>query len=141
MTGGGEAVLQLQHRPDLGDGWAAERDFRLQSGQAVWMEPGWTGRCRVAAGGQQWCGSHMTWQADQGEGVPVRKTWERPEGGIREETVQAHFTGAKLAPAPTTQGHRSQQVVYTSQGEMRLRAVKAIKMRLDEGAVRMANRT
>ena len=78
----------------------AERDVQLQSGQAVWMEPGWTGRYRVAAGGQRWWGWHMTWQADQGEGVPVRKEWggELPGGGKNQRMVRTHFTGAPVQP-------------------------------------------
>ena len=51
VTRWGEAVLQLQHREELGGGWAVERAVQLQSDRAVWMEPGWKGRYRVAAGG------------------------------------------------------------------------------------------
>ena len=51
MTGGREAVLQLQHREDLRTGWGAKRAVQLHSGHAVWMEPGLKGRYRVAAGG------------------------------------------------------------------------------------------
>ena len=63
--GEGEAVLQLQDREDLGAGWGAERDVQLQSGQAVWVEPGRKGRYLVAEGGQLGWGRHMTWHADQ----------------------------------------------------------------------------
>ena len=45
----------------------------MQADRAVWLEPGWKGGYRSAAGGQQWWGWHMTWQADQREGVPIRK--------------------------------------------------------------------
>ena len=53
VTGGGEAVLQLQHRDDVGTGWGAERAAQMQTDRAVWLEPGWGGRYRVAAGGQR----------------------------------------------------------------------------------------
>ena len=64
-------------------------------------------------GGQRWWGWHLTWRADQGEGVPVGKKseGELPGGGKDSSRVRAHFTGAALAPAPTTQGHRGQEVV------------------------------
>ena len=75
VTGGGEAVLQLQHREDVGTGWGAERAVQIRPDTAVRLEPGWKGRYRVAAGGHRWWGWHMTWRADQGEGVPVRKEW------------------------------------------------------------------
>ena len=55
-----EAVLQLQHRRDLGARWRAERDMQLQTGKALWMEQGWSGRYRVAAGRRWWLGCHMT---------------------------------------------------------------------------------
>ena len=143
VTGGGEAVLQVQHREDLGVGWGAERAVQLQSGQAVWMEPGSKGRYRVAVGGQRWWGWHMTWLADHGEGVSVRKEWggELPGGGTSTGTVRAHFTRATFVAAPTPQGHRGQVVVYTFQEEMKLQAAQAIQMTPDEGAARMANRT
>ena len=97
----------------------------------------------MAAGGQRWWGWQMTWQADRGEGVPVRKEWggELPGGGKDASGVRAHFTRAALTPAPTTQRHRGQEVVYTFREEMTLKAAKAIKMALDEGAACMANRT
>ena len=60
VTGGGEAVLQLQHRDDLGAGWGAERAVPMRMDRAVWLEPGWRGRYQVAAGGQRWWGWHMT---------------------------------------------------------------------------------
>ena len=143
VTGGGEAVLQLQHRDDLGTGRGAERAVQMRTDRAVWLEPGWRGRYRVAAGGQRWWGWQMTWQADRGEGVPVRKEWggELPGGGKDASGVRAHFTRAALTPAPTTQRHRGQEVVYTFREEMTLKAAKAIKMALDEGAACMANRT
>ena len=75
VTGGAEAVLQLQDRDDLGAGWGAERAVQMPRDRAVWLEPGWRGRYRVAEGAQRWWGWHMTWQADWGEGVPVRKVW------------------------------------------------------------------
>ena len=31
VTGGGEAVLQLQHRDDLGAGWGAERAVQMRT--------------------------------------------------------------------------------------------------------------
>ena len=51
--GGGGAVLQLQHREDVGTGWGAERAVQIRPDTAVWLEPGWKGRYRVAAGGRQ----------------------------------------------------------------------------------------
>ena len=54
VTGGGEAVLQLQHREDVGTGWGAERAVQIRPDRAVWLEPGWKGRYRVAAGGRRW---------------------------------------------------------------------------------------
>ena len=82
--GGGEAVLQLQHARDLGTGWMAEEDVQTQTGRAVWMEPGQSGRYRVAAQGRRWWGWHMTWQADHKEGVLETRvgrgtTWRRKE--------------------------------------------------------------
>ena len=143
VTGGGEAVLQLQQREDLGAGWGAERAVQLRSHRAVWLEPGRKGRYRVAAGGQRWWGWHMTWRADQGERVPARKDWGvgLPGGGKDTSRVRARFTRAALTPAPTTQGHRGQEVVYTFREEMTLKAAEAIRMALDEGAARMADRT
>ena len=38
--GGGEAVLQLQHRDDLGTGWGAERAVLMRTDGAVWLELG-----------------------------------------------------------------------------------------------------
>ena len=97
----------------------------------------------MAAGGQRWWGWHMTWQSDWGEGVPVRKEWggELPGGEKDASGVRAQFTRAALSPAPTTQGHRGQEVVYTFREEMTLKAAEAIKMALDEGTACMANRT
>ena len=108
VTGRGEAVLQVQDGEDLGAGWGVERDVQVQSGQAAWIKPGRTGRYLVAEGRQWWLGWHMTWQADQGEGLPVRKEWggELPRRGTNQGTVRAYLSGAKLAQAPTTQGHR-----------------------------------
>ena len=85
----------------------------------------------------------MTWQADQGEGVPVRNEWggELPGGGHQASGVRAQFTRAALTPAPTTQGHRRQGLLYTFGEEMLLKAAEAIKMVLDEGTACMANRT
>ena len=111
--------------------------------RAVWLEPGWRGRYRVAAGGQRWWGWHMTWQGDRGEGVPVRKEWggELPGGEKNTSGVRAHFMRAALTPAPTTQGHRGQDVVCTFRKEMWLKAAEAIQMAPGEGAACMANRT
>ena len=50
VTGGGEAVLQLQHRDDSGAGWGAERAVQRRRDRAVWLEPGWRGRYHAAAG-------------------------------------------------------------------------------------------
>ena len=143
VTGGGEAVLQLQHREDVGTGWGVERAVQMRTDRAVWLEPGWRGRYRVAAGGHRWWGWHMTWQADKGEGVPVRKEWggELPGGGQDASGVRAQFTRAALTPAPTTQGHRGQELVYTFSEEVTLKAAEAIKMVLDKGASCMAKRT
>ena len=143
VTGRGEAVLQLQHRDDVGTGWGAERAVQMRNDRAVWLEPGWRGRHRVAAGGQRWLGWHMTWQAEKGKGAPVRKEWggELPGGGQDASGVRTQFTRAALFPAPTTQGHRGQELVYTFSEEMTLEAAEAIKMVLDEGAACMANRT
>ena len=55
--------------------------------------------------------------------------------------MRAQFTRAALTPAPTTQGHRGQGLVYTFGEEMTLKAAEAIKMVLDKGAACMANRT
>ena len=52
VTGGGEAGLQLQHREDVGTGRGAERAVQIRPDRAVWLEPGWTGRYRVVAGGR-----------------------------------------------------------------------------------------
>ena len=143
VTGGGEAVLQLQHREDVGTGWGAEGAVQMRPDRAVWLGPEWKGRYRVAAGGRRWLGWHMTWRADQGEGVPVRNEWggELPGGGHEASGVRAQFTRAALTPAPTTQGHMGQGLVYTFGEEMTLKAAEAIKMVLDEGTVCMANRT
>ena len=115
--------------------------MRLDS--ASWLEPGWRGRYRVAARGHRWWGWHVTWRADKGEGVPVRKEWggELPGGGHDASGVRAQFTRAALTLAPTTQGHRGQELVYTFGEEMTLKAVEAIKLVLDEGTACMANRT
>ena len=143
VTGVGEAVLQLQQRKDLGAGWGAERAVQLLSDQAVWMEPAWKGRYEIASGGQWWLGWHMMWRADQGEELPVRNEWggELPEVGKDTSRVRTDFTTAALAPAPTTEGHRGQEMVYTFREEMTLIAAEAISMGLDEGAARLANRT
>ena len=73
----------------------------------------------------------------------MRKEWrgELPGGRKNQGTIRTHFTGAKLAPAPTTQGHRGQEVVYTFRAEMKLKAAETIKMTLGEGAARIANCT
>ena len=135
VTGGGEAVLQLQHREDVGTGWGAERAVQIRPERAVWLERGWKGRYRVAAGGSRWWGWHMTWRADQGEGVPVRKGWggELPGGGLEASSVRTQFIGAALTPAPMTQGHRGQGLVYKFGEEKTLKAAEAIKMVLDGG--------
>ena len=133
VTGGGEAVLQLQHRKDVGTGWGAEGAVQIRPDRAVWLKPGWKGRYTVAAGGRRWWGWHMSWRADQGEGIPVRNEWggELPGGGHEASSVRAQFTRAALTPAPTTQGHRGQGLVYTFGKEMTVRAAEAIKMVLD----------
>ena len=143
VTGGGEAVLRLQHRDDVGTGWGAERLVQMRTDRAVWLEPGCRGRYRVAAGGQRWWGWHMTWQADEGEGVLVRREWggELPAGEQDASGVRAQFTRAALSPAPTTQGHRGQELVYTFSEEMTLKVAEAIKMVLDKRAACMANCT
>ena len=135
VTGGGEAVLQLQHREDVGTEWGEERAVQMRTDRAVWLEPGRRGRYRMAAGGRWWWGWHMTWRADKGEGVPGRKEWggELPGGGQDASGVRAQFTRAALTPAPMTQGHRGQELVYTFSEEMTLKAAEAIKMVLDEG--------
>ena len=140
--GGGEAVLQLQHRDDVGAGWGAERAVQMRTDRAVWLELGWRNTYRLVAWGQRWWGWHMTWQADGGEGVLVRNGLggELPGGEKDANGVRAHSTRAALTPAPTTQGHRGQEVVYTFREEMTLKAAEAIKMALDEGAACMANR-
>ena len=143
VTGGGEAVLQPQHREDVGTGWGGEGAVQIRPDRAVWLEPGWKGRYRAVAGGRRWWGWHMSWRADQGEGVPCRNEWggELRGGGHEASSVRAQFTRAALTPAPTTQGHRGQGLVYTVGEEMTLKAAEAIKMVLDEGTACMANRT
>ena len=115
----------------------------MRPDRAVWLEPGWKGRYRVAAGGRRWWGWHMTWQADRGEGVLVRNEWggELPGGGHEASSLRAQFTRAALTPAPATQGHRGQGLVYTFGEEMTLKAAEAIKMVLDEGTACPAKRT
>ena len=54
---------------------------------------------------------------------------------------RAHFIRAALTPAPTMEGHRGQEVVYTFWEEMTLKAAEAIRITLDEGVAWMANRT
>ena len=107
------------------------------------MEPGWKGRYRVTVGGQRWWGWHMTWLADQCEGVSGRKEWgaELPGSGKNTSTLRAHFLGATLAPEGTTKERRGQEAVYTFGEEMTLKAAEAFKMAPDEGAARMANCT
>ena len=133
VTGGAEAVLQLQHRDDLAAGWGAERVVQMRTDRAVWLEPGWGGRYRMAAGRQR----------DQGEGVTVRKEWggELPRAEKDVSGVRAHFTKAALAQAPTLQGQREQEVVYAFLEEMTLKATEASKMSLDEGAAHTTNHT
>ena len=63
-----------------------------------------------------------------------------PGGGQDAIGVRTQFTRAALSPAPTTQGHRGQELVYTFSEEMTLKAAEAIKMVLDEGTACMANR-
>ena len=46
-----------------------------------------------------------------------------------------------MSPAPRTQGHQGQELVYTFGEGMTLKAAEAIKMVLDERAACMANRT
>ena len=118
-------------------------------GQKERSRCGQTERCgpsrdgRVAAGGQRWWGWHMTWQADQREGVPIRERWGGElQGGEKDASgARAHFIKAALIPAPTTPAHRGQEVVYTFGKDMTLKAADAIKMAVDEGAACMANRT
>ena len=64
-----------------------------------------------------------------------------PGGETYASGVRAHFTRAALTPAPTTQGHWGQEVVYTFQEGITLKAAEAIKMALDEGSACMANCT
>ena len=97
----------------------------------------------MTAGGHQWWGWHMTWRAAQGEEVPVRDEWggELPGGRHDASGVRAQFTRAAFTPAPTTQGHRGQELVYTFREEMTLKAAEAIKVVLDEGTACLAKRT
>ena len=85
----------------------------------------------------------MTWRADKGEGVLVRNELggELPGRGHDASGVRAQFTRAALTPAPTTQGHRGQELVYTFREAMTLKAAEAIKMVLDKTTACMANRT
>ena len=142
VTGGERRCYSCSTGMTFG-GRGAERAVQMWTDRAVWLEPGWRGRYQVAAGGKRWWGWHMTWQPDQGEGVPVRREsgGELPGGEKDASGVRAHFTRAAFAPAPTTQGHRGQEVVYTFREEMTLKAAEAIKMALHEGAACMANRT
>ena len=85
----------------------------------------------------------MTLLADQAEGVPVRKDWgvELPAGRKNHGTVRTPSTAAAFARAPTMQGCREQEVVYTFHEEMTLKAADAIKMTLNEDEARMGNHT
>ena len=100
-TRGGEALLQLQHRDDFGAGWGAERAVQIRTDRAVWLEPWWKGRYRVAAGGQRWWGWHMTWRADRAEGLPVRRELggELPGGRKATSGVRAHFAKDNFGPS------------------------------------------
>ena len=101
------------------------------------------GKVQGGGGGQRWWGWHMTWQADRGEGVPVRKDWggELPGGGQDTSGLRTQFTRAALSPAPMMQGHRGQELVYTFSEEMTQKAAEAMKMVLDEGAACITYRT
>ena len=131
--GRGRSSVAVAAEGGLGSWIGAERAVYLQSGQAVWMEPWCKGTYRTAAGGQRWWALHMTFLADQGEAVPVRKEWgvQLPGGGTITGMVRAYFGGATLAPAPTMQGHRGQDVVYKFWEEMTPKAAKTIKMTLE----------
>ena len=85
----------------------------------------------------------MMWQADRGQGVPVRREWggELPGGEQDASGVRAKFTTAALSSAPTTEGHRGQELVYTFREEMTLKAAESIKMALDEEVACMTNGT
>ena len=54
----------------------------MRTDRVVWLQPGWRGRYRVAAGGLPWWGSHMTWQADRGGGF---RSGRSGEGSCQEE--------------------------------------------------------
>ena len=90
VTEGGGAVLQLQHRGDMGTGWGAERAVQIWPDRAVWLEPGWKGRYRVAAGGRRWWVWHMTWRADQGESKSGMSGGESCRGEDRRRVACAH---------------------------------------------------
>ena len=73
VTGGGEAVLQLQHKEDVGTGWGAERAVQIRPDRAVWLEPGWKGRYRVVAGGRPWWGLAYDVGSGPGGGGPSQE--------------------------------------------------------------------
>ena len=123
----------------------------MQKDRAVWLQPGWRGRYRVAAGREAVVGVAYDMVGGPGGGSPGQEgvgrgtagRWKRSRErkGGKASWVYAHFTRAALGPAPTTQGHRGQEVVYAFLEKMTLNAAEAIKMAPDEGAARMAVRT
>ena len=143
VTGEGGGGVAAAAQGGCGGGVGGRGAIQIRPERAVWVEPGSKGRYRVATGGRQWWGWHMTWRADQGGGVPVRneRGGELPGGGHEASGVRAQFTMAALTPAPTTQGHRGQGLVYMLGEKMTLKAAEAIKMVLDEVTACMANRT
>ena len=101
------------------------------------------GKVKGCGGGTPVVGLAYDVASGQLEGVQVRKEWggELPGGGKDASGVRAQFTRAALTPAPMTQGHRGQELVYTFSEEMTLKAAQAIKMVLDKRTACMANRT
>ena len=87
----------------------------------------------------------MAYDVASGQGVGNPGQERVGRGAARRRTrcewSGAQFTRAPLTPAPTTQEHRGQELVYTFSEEMTLKAAEAVKMVLNEGAECMANRT
>ena len=73
--GGGGGGVAAAAQGGCGDRVGGRESGPDTAGQGGVAGAGMEGEVQGGGGGRRWWGWHMTWRADQGEGVPVRSEW------------------------------------------------------------------